>query len=86
MTPIFLRLSLRHPLSLADLWSFVDVFSDPWTATERDVVVRTADGQAVALEVAFDAKELHTASAPRCESCNPGIKASTTNDQLATPE
>lgn len=86
MTPIFLRLSLGQPLSLADLWSFVDVFSAPWNATERDVVVRTIDGQPVALEVAFDAKELHTVSASACESCRPGIQAATRVDPLSRPE
>lgn len=74
MTPIFLRLKLEQPLSLADLWSFVDVFAEPWVATERDVVVRTIDGRAVALEVAFDVKELHVATQPGCECCRPGIR------------
>lgn len=86
MTAIFLRLNLGQPISLADLWSFVDVFSAPWNATERDVVVRTTDGQAVALEVAFDAKDLHSVAAPSCESCRPGIEAAARVDPLSRRE
>lgn len=70
MAPMFLRYSLERPLTLADLWAIVEVFSEPWTATERDIIVRTADGQAVALEVAFDAKELHSPPASGYKGCH----------------
>lgn len=69
VTPLFLRLSLVEPLTLADLWAFVDVFSEPWNAKERDIIVRSPDGQAVALELAFDASELHEPLPPGCKAC-----------------
>jgi len=70
MAPMFLRYSLDRGLTLADLWAIVEVFSEPWKATERDIIVRTADGQAVALEVAFDASELYPPPASGSNACH----------------
>jgi hypothetical protein len=67
---MFLRYSLERAITLADLWAIVEVFSEPWKATERDVVVRTADGHAVALEVAFDASELYSPPASGRNACH----------------
>jgi hypothetical protein len=82
MTPMFLRYSLGRPLTLADLWALVEVFSEPWNATERDIVVRTADGQAVALEVAFDASELHSPPASGSNDCHQNKGAARKIDPL----